>query len=261
MHGVLLLHSFTFENAEKTFKAALAAEPDFFMAYWGEALSHNHPLLPERNPDLPRAVLKRRGATREARLAKAPTEREKGFLAAVEILFGGSEEERATAYSEAMGELAANYPDDAEAQAFYAVSLLGRVRFTRDKDFRIRMKAGDRREHLPRVSGPSRRGALHHPFIRRSRARAARTDRGLPLCRDRSRRRARNSHAVAHLHPARREKATRPSSMAIYDERKAEDGEARTRRRVQKSGRGYVVESEQWKTEMLGEDATPEAAG
>ena len=162
LHGVLLLHSFTFESAEKTFKAALAAEPDFFMAYWGEAMSHNHPLLPERNPDLPRAVLKRLGATPEERLEKAPTEREKGFLAAVELLFGeGSEEERATAYSEAMGELATSYPDDAEVQAFYAVSLLGRVRFTRDKDFRIRMKAGAIAENIYREH-PDHPGAAHY---------------------------------------------------------------------------------------------------
>ena len=162
MHGVLLLHSFTFEAAEKTFKEALAAEPDFFMAYWGEALSHNHPLLAERSSDLPRGVLKRLGPTREARLAKAPTEREKGFLAAVEFLFGGgSEEERATAYSEAMSKLAANYPDDVEVQVFYAVSLLGRVRFTRDKDFRIRMKAGAIAENIYREN-PDHPGAAHY---------------------------------------------------------------------------------------------------
>ena len=163
LRGVLLLHSFTFEAAEKTFIEAREIEPDFFMAYWGEALSHNHPLLAERNPDLPRQVLSRLGPTRDARLAKAPTEREKGFMEAVEILFGeGSEEERTVAYAEAMGRLAAKYPDDDEVQAFYSVSMLGRVRFGHDKDFRLRMKAGSIAENIYRDESQTIPGAAHY---------------------------------------------------------------------------------------------------
>ena len=162
LRGVLLLHSFTFEAAEKTFQDARRADPDFFMTYWGEALSHNHPLLPERNPDLPRSVLSQLAPTREERLAKAPTPRERGFMEAVEILFGeGAEEERALAYSEAMARLAAEYPDDDEVQAFYAVSLLGQVRFGRDKDFRIRVKAGAIAENIYREN-PNHPGAAHY---------------------------------------------------------------------------------------------------
>ena len=162
LRGVLLLHSFTFEAAEKTFQDARRADPDFVMTYWGEALSHNHPLLAERDPDLPRGVLKQLAPTREERLAKAPTKRERGFLEAVEILFGdGTEEERALAYSEAMGRMAAEYPDDDEVQAFYAVSLLGQVRFGHDEDFRIRMKAGAIAENIYREN-PNHPGAAHY---------------------------------------------------------------------------------------------------
>lgn len=162
LEGVLLLHSFTFERAEKTFQEAREIEPGFYMTYWGEALSHNHPLLAERNPDLPRAVLKELAPTREERLAKAPTERERGFMRAVDILFGeGTEEERAVAYSEAMAELAEKYPEDHEVQAFYAVSLLGRVRFGHDEDFRLRMKAGAIAENIFREN-PNHPGAAHY---------------------------------------------------------------------------------------------------
>ena len=162
LRGVLLLHSFTFEAAVKTFQDARRADPDFFMTYWGEALSHNHPLLPERDPDLPRSVLSQLAPTREERLAKAPTQRERGFMEAVEILFGeGTEEERALAYSDAMGRLAAAYPDDDEVQAFYAVSLLGQVRFGQDKDFRIRIKAGAIAENIYREH-PNHPGAAHY---------------------------------------------------------------------------------------------------
>ena len=58
-----------------------------------------------------------------------PTAREKSYLAAVEKLFGdGSESERQSAYAEAMGELSKAYPDDMEAKAWYALSLMRETR-------------------------------------------------------------------------------------------------------------------------------------
>ena len=162
LHGVLLLHTFTFESAEAAFLEASRIEPDFAMAYWGEALSHNHPLLPERDPDLPRQILKRLAPTKQERLAKVPTERERGFLEAVEMLFGqGSEEARSLAYAEAMSRMAAKYPDDHEVQAFYAVAMLATVRFTRDEDFRIRIRAGAIAENIYREN-PNHPGAAHY---------------------------------------------------------------------------------------------------
>ena len=38
------LHSFEFEDAGEAFREAQAIDPDFGLAYWGEALSYNHPL-------------------------------------------------------------------------------------------------------------------------------------------------------------------------------------------------------------------------
>ena len=88
LRGVKYLHSFGFEDAAEAFQAASTVAPDFAMAYWGEALSHNHPLLPERDLESPRQVLARLGPTPAERATKAPTAREAGFLAAVEILYG-----------------------------------------------------------------------------------------------------------------------------------------------------------------------------
>jgi tetratricopeptide (TPR) repeat protein len=103
------------------------------MAYWGEALSHNMPLWGEQDLEAARAVLARLAPTREARLAKAPTERERGYLAAVEDLYGdGSKEERDAAYNKALGELAARHPDDLDARSFYALSWLGLSGAVRD---------------------------------------------------------------------------------------------------------------------------------
>ena len=143
LRGVAILHSFGWKQAREQFHAAQAIDPDFAMAYWGESLAYNHPLVTNMNPDDPRKALERLGATPEERLAKAPTEREKGFLGAVEILWGGGEHrDRAVGYMEAMGDLHRAYPDDPEIAAFYALSLLSATRATRDLTDRWNVRAG-----------------------------------------------------------------------------------------------------------------------
>ena len=167
LRGVKYLHNFGFEDAAAAFQAAAKAEPDFALAYWGEALSHNHPLQPARDLETPRSVLARLGASPAERAAKAPTPREAGLLAAVEILYGeGEAAERASAYAEAMGRLAAQYPEDEELQAFYAVALLGTVRHLGDSwgaesTFRVRMKAGAIAQEVFRTH-PNHPGAAHY---------------------------------------------------------------------------------------------------
>ncbi len=124
--GATILHSFGWKQAIQAFQEAQAADPDFAMAYWGEALCYNHPLLPERDRDTPQEVLQKLGPTLEARLAKAPTMREKGFLRAVDALFFGEGDIKArrVAYMEAMRDLHEAMPDDDEVAAFYALSLI-----------------------------------------------------------------------------------------------------------------------------------------
>ena len=143
LRGVAILHSFGWKQAREQFHAAQAIDPDFAMAYWGESLAYNHPLVTNMNPDEPREALERLGATPEERLAKAPTEREKGFLRAVEILWGeGEHRDRAVSYMEAMGDMHRAYPDDPEIAAFYALSLLSASRATRDLTDRWNVRAG-----------------------------------------------------------------------------------------------------------------------
>ena len=126
LRGVTILHSFGWKQARVEFQKAQQAAPDFALAYWGESLCYNHPLIPEWDRETPQAVLKRLGETPEERLQKAPTQREKGFLAAVEALFFGSGDvmARRTAYADAMRRLFEAHPDDDEVAAFYALSLL-----------------------------------------------------------------------------------------------------------------------------------------
>ena len=143
IRGVAILHSFGYEQAREQFQAAQEIEPDFALAYWGETLTYNHPLLPERDLESPRSALERLGATREERAAKAGDERELGFLNAVEDLFDEGElAERRIAYMEAMERLYEQHPDDDEVAAFYALSLLQAVGPLGDDSFRLNVLAG-----------------------------------------------------------------------------------------------------------------------
>ena len=158
--GALLLHSFEFDDACEAFQRAREIDPDFAMAYWGEAMTHNHPLWEQQDAEDAREVLKRLAPTPEERLAKAPTEREKDYLGAVEVLYGeGSKEERDFAYLEAMRRLARKYPDDLEAAAFYALATLGTSHDGRD--VRIYMRAAAIAEEVF-AKNPLHPGAAHY---------------------------------------------------------------------------------------------------
>ena len=108
LRGVLLLHLFEYADAARAFREAERADPGFAMAYWGEAMTHDHPVWNEEDPEAARAALERLAPTPAARQQKAPTARERGYLGAVERLWGeGSKERRDSLYSQAMGRLLA----------------------------------------------------------------------------------------------------------------------------------------------------------
>src|SRR6266550_316640 len=140
--GVLLLHSFEYQDAAQAFRAAQRIDPAFALAYWGEALTYTHPVWNERDGNAARAALLRLGPTPAARRAKALTPREQAYLDAVEILYGeGSKPARDTAYSLAMERLVARFPADREAKVFYALSLLGLNQGVRDTATYLRAAA------------------------------------------------------------------------------------------------------------------------
>jgi tetratricopeptide (TPR) repeat protein len=131
--GVLLLHSFEYEDAAAAFREAERRDPGFAMAYWGEAMTWNHPLWHQQDREAARAALARLAPTAEARRAKAGTEREQGWLAAIETLYGeGDKASRDGRYAAAMERLAAGDPGDLEAASFYALALLGTCESGRD---------------------------------------------------------------------------------------------------------------------------------
>lgn len=133
VRGVLFLHSFEYESAANAFREAQRVAPDFALAYWGEAMTYTHPVWNEQDAGRARGVLARLGPTPAARRGKAPTTREQMYLDAVEALYGeGSKARRDTLYADALERLAAAFPDDDEAQAFYALALLGLSQGVRD---------------------------------------------------------------------------------------------------------------------------------
>jgi tetratricopeptide (TPR) repeat protein len=133
LKGVKLLHNFQYPDAVDAFQQAQKADPDFALAYWGEAMAHNYTLWSEQHTDEARAILARLGPTPEARAAKAKTAREKMWLEAVEALYGpGTKYERDIAYADRMDALHTAYPDDFEARVFDALATMGRSHGTRD---------------------------------------------------------------------------------------------------------------------------------
>jgi tetratricopeptide (TPR) repeat protein len=126
LNGLLLLHSFEYQAARKAFEAAEKTDPGFAMAYWGEALSYNQTLWGEQDLGAARAALSKLATTSAQRAAKAGTARERSYLSSVEQLYGdGDKTQRDARFSAALGELARSYPDDLDARAFYALSILG----------------------------------------------------------------------------------------------------------------------------------------
>ncbi len=133
VRGVLLLHLFEYPFARLEFQRARQLDPDFVMAYWGEAMVHNHPVWDVQDRDQARAVLDRLGPTSEARAARTVSPKERDYIRSLEILYGeGTKAERDRDYRRHMAEMARRYPEDHEVRLFYALSILGAGAGVRD---------------------------------------------------------------------------------------------------------------------------------
>ena len=142
VRGVLLLHSFEYDEAIEAFRQAQKADPGFAMAYWGEAMAYHQPLWLNENLDKARAALARLAPARAGRQVKAPTVRERGYLDAVERLFGdGDKPSRNRAYADRMAQLHTQFPEDDEASAFYALALLSTIP-SGERHLAVSLKAG-----------------------------------------------------------------------------------------------------------------------
>jgi tetratricopeptide (TPR) repeat protein len=123
--GVAMLHSYWFNYAGKMFQSVLDRDPSCTMAYWGIALD----LLGNTLSAPPSRDAARRAweALENARGVEAKSERERAWIDAIRTYFRDHEklpvDARLLAYDKAMRELSERYPDDYEAQVYYALTL------------------------------------------------------------------------------------------------------------------------------------------
>jgi tetratricopeptide (TPR) repeat protein len=123
--GVALLHSFQYQQADQIFSEAAKSDPKCAMAYWGKAMTHYEQLW-----EFPSGKALKRGAgdIQRAQSLGAPTARERGYIAAASAFYLAdaklTETQRVQAFSAALAALHKQSPDDVNATAFYALSLV-----------------------------------------------------------------------------------------------------------------------------------------
>src|SRR5437667_415521 len=136
--GVALLHSFFYEEARRVFTSVAERDPKCAMAQWGIAMTWWHPIWTPPTRDEMRAG---KAAIEKAMAMNASTDRERGFIRALNVYYNTPEgstagavgqschgpvgpRDRVIAYEKAMRQLRDNYPDDFEVQTFYAFAVL-----------------------------------------------------------------------------------------------------------------------------------------
>src|SRR6266508_3964491 len=157
VRGMAALHSFWYEVALDEFRESTKIEPDFMMGYWGEAMAHNHPIWGD-----PQETEAARKALEKIKDTPKLTPRERAWLQAVRVLYGeGDKPARDRAYSAAMEKIYRDYPDDAEAALFYALSLMGTVRPEDPAGMQTRLRAGAIASEVYKKN-PDHPGAAHY---------------------------------------------------------------------------------------------------
>jgi tetratricopeptide (TPR) repeat protein len=122
--GMRYQHSFWYKASKEIFEDALKADPECAIAYWGIALSLLYnPHSPPTAENLPLGL----AAVRKGQAVGAKTERERDYIDALAVLYTDYDKidhrTRVQAYLKAMEQLARRYPDDDEAQIYYALAL------------------------------------------------------------------------------------------------------------------------------------------
>ena len=124
--AVAQLHSFGYEFARSGFAVIAEEEPGCGMASWGIAATYLHPIWAAPTAE---ELAAGRAAAETAAKVGAPTERERGWIAAIGTFYAESEtldhRTRAGRYRDALAALAKRFPDDHEARIFHALMLLG----------------------------------------------------------------------------------------------------------------------------------------
>lgn len=136
--GVALLHSFFYEESRRVFTSVAERDPKCAMAQWGIAMTWWHPIWTPPTPDEMSAG---KAAIQKAMATNNGTERERGFITALNVYYNTPDSlsagavgqschgpvgprDRVIAYEKAMRQLRDKYPDDFEVRTFYAFAVL-----------------------------------------------------------------------------------------------------------------------------------------
>jgi tetratricopeptide (TPR) repeat protein len=125
--ALALLHNFWYVRALERFNQVLKNDSGCAMAYWGAAMTYNHPFWdpPSQADETTAWTLVQKGL-----LAPEASAREKLYLVAVAALYkdagAGSKSGRDENYRDKMAAVYAQYPDD-ETALFYGLSILGAI--------------------------------------------------------------------------------------------------------------------------------------
>src|SRR5881296_894649 len=174
--GVALLHSFFYEEARRVFTSVAERDPKCAMAQWGIAMTWWHPIWTPPTPDEMNAG---KAAIAKAMGMTAGTDRERGFITALNVYYNTLDtsaadavgqschgpvgpRDRVVAYEKAMRQLRDKYPDDFEAQTFYAFAVLA-VGYATPNDTSLskQLEAAAILEKL-RKQNPNHPGVVHY---------------------------------------------------------------------------------------------------
>ena len=161
-----MLHSFYYSATQKAFNDVAAEDPSCAIAAWGYAsILIANPL--QGVGATPDGAKQAQDAIEKGREMGAKTRRERDYLEAVGADYkdfaNHSERERQVARAKAYEALAAQYPDDDEAQIFYALYLAATQLPVRSVLFRVSESRRHPREGVRQVSRASRDCALPNP--------------------------------------------------------------------------------------------------
>jgi hypothetical protein len=122
--GMLYQHSFWYRASQQVFGDVLKADPECGIAHWGIALSllwNPHVPTPAKN------LAEGADAIAKGKSVGAKTQRERDYLDALGAMYADYDKvdhrTRMQAYAKAMEQLAQRYPNDDEAQIYYALAL------------------------------------------------------------------------------------------------------------------------------------------
>lgn len=159
--AVSLLHHMMYAQSKAEFEKVINKDPECSMAYWGVAMTLFHPMWA---PPSKEELAEGQKALEKAKELKPGTDRENGYVDAAWAFYDDwpnkDHAARIAAWNAGQKQLVDSNPDDVDAKAFYALSLLATAP-KKDKTFSNQKKAGLILEELL-VSNPEHPGLFHY---------------------------------------------------------------------------------------------------